>query len=125
MVDYLALLGDTSDNVKGVYGIGEKKALMLVYQYHTIENIYEHLAYIDPKIAKILADGRLSAFASKQLVQLAQVDTSELPLEKFRFTLDYNKYIDVLCNQHGFSSLYKALMAMKKEETMPQQLGLF
>jgi DNA polymerase-1 len=100
MVDYLALLGDQADNVKGVYGIGEKKALMLVYQYQTIENIYEHLSYIDPNVAKILADDREGAFASKQLVQLVNIDLSEFPLEKFTFTLDYDKYIDVLCNQH-------------------------
>ncbi|MDR2415590.1 MAG: hypothetical protein LBD75_03100 [Candidatus Peribacteria bacterium] len=100
MVDYLALLGDKADNVKGVYGIGEKKALMLVYQYHTIENIYEHLAYIDPTIAKILADDREGAFLSKQLVQLVNVDLSAFPLEKFTFTLEYDKYVDVLCNQH-------------------------
>jgi DNA polymerase-1 len=100
MVDYLALLGDQADNVKGVYGIGEKKALMLVYQYHTVENIYEHLAYIDPPVAKILADDKESAFTSKQLVQLATVDLSDIQLEAFTFSLEYDKYIDVLCNQH-------------------------
>jgi hypothetical protein len=46
-------------------------------------------------------------------------------LDTFKFTLDYDKYEDVLCNQHWFVSLRKALTAMKREESMPQQLGLF
>jgi DNA polymerase-1 len=100
MVDYLALIGDQADNVKGVYGIGEKKAMTLIYQYQTIENIYAHLDYIEPYLAKILEKDKKSAFASKQLIQLAKVDLSGVSLDTFKFTLDYDKYEDVLCNQH-------------------------
>ncbi|MDR2191039.1 MAG: hypothetical protein LBP53_07975 [Candidatus Peribacteria bacterium] len=124
-VDYLALLGDQADNIKGVYGIGEKKAMTLIYQYHTIENIYQHLDFIDPIITKALSDGKESAFASKKLVQLAQIDLSHLALDTLKFTLDYPYYEEVLCNQYGFVSLRKTLAEMKRAETMPQQLGLF
>ena len=124
-MDYLALLGDAADNIKGVHGIGEKKALSLVQQFQTIERMYEHLEEIEPSVANILAAHREAAFASKKLIQLAQVDVSHIPLESLQFRLDYDKYLDVLCHQHGFASLHKILTEMQKEAAKPQQLGLF
>jgi DNA polymerase-1 len=100
IVDYLALLGDQADNVKGVLGIGEKKALRLIAQYHTLENLYQHLEEIDTSEAKFLAKDKETAFASKQLIQLAAVDLSSVQLDALKFTLDYEKFEDILCNQH-------------------------
>jgi DNA polymerase-1 len=83
-----------------VVGIGHQKASMLIYQYHTIENMYEHLDYIDPSIARLLSEGKEGAFASKKLIQLAQVDISTVPLETLTFQIDYEKYSTVLCEQY-------------------------
>jgi 5'-3' exonuclease len=96
-----------------------------VYQYHTIENMYENIAYIDPTIAKILIAGKEDAFASKKLIQLAQVDISSVKLEHLEFKMDYEKYASVICDQHGFSSFRKLLNELQKEETMPKQVSLF
>jgi DNA polymerase-1 len=99
-VDYLALLGDQADNIKGVHGIGAQKAQTLVYQYQTIENMYDHLDFIDPSVAKILAENKESAFNSKSLIQLAQVDLSGVSLENLKFHLNYEEYQEILCGQH-------------------------
>lgn len=124
-MDYLALLGDAADNIKGVAGIGQKKALSLVQQYQTIENMYTRLDEMESSVAKILSEQKNEAFASKKLIQLANVDVSHISLESLKFDVDYDKFLDILCGQYGFSSLHKVLIEMKKENEKPQQLGLF
>ncbi len=71
LIDFKALKGDTSDNVPGVKGIGEKTAQQLLEQYGTVENIYKHLDKIEPARAKAaLEANRDMAFLSKDLVTI-------------------------------------------------------
>ncbi|HHI79586.1 MAG TPA: DNA polymerase I [Planctomycetes bacterium] len=71
MVDLLALMGDSSDNVPGVPGVGAKTAARLLKQYGTLENLYEHLDEITkPKLRANLEENRDKAFLSKQLVTI-------------------------------------------------------
>ena len=71
LIDFKALKGDTSDNVPGVKGIGEKGATQLLQQYGSVENIYEHLAEVTPARAKsALEANREMAFLSKDLVTI-------------------------------------------------------
>ena len=71
LIDYKALKGDTSDNIPGVKGIGEKTATQLIQKYDTVENIYEHLAEVTPTRAKsALEANRNMAFLSKDLVTI-------------------------------------------------------
>lgn len=71
VIDVLALIGDTSDNVPGVKGVGEKTAIPLVQQYTTLENIYEHIEEITKaSLKQKLIDNREMAFLSKQLVTI-------------------------------------------------------
>ncbi len=71
VVDILGLIGDTSDNVPGVKGIGEKTAVPLIQQYGSIENLYEHLEELSSKsVRQKLADNRDMAFLSKELVTI-------------------------------------------------------
>lgn len=71
IVDFLALTGDSSDNVPGVPGVGEKTALKLLAGYKDIDGIYKHLEEITPEsLRKKLAAGRESALVSRELVTL-------------------------------------------------------
>lgn len=70
VVDYQALVGDSSDNVKGVPGVGPKTASKLISQYGTLEGIYEHLDEIKGKLRENLENGRESAIQSRELVRL-------------------------------------------------------
>lgn len=71
LIDFKALKGDSSDNVPGVKGIGEKGATQLLQQYGSVENIYEHLADVTPARAKsALEANREMAFLSKDLVTI-------------------------------------------------------
>ncbi len=70
-IDYLALVGDQSDNVPGVKGIGPKGAITLLQQFPDLEQIYANIDQIHPKGMQIkLAEGRDSAFLSRQLVTI-------------------------------------------------------
>ena len=71
VIDYLALLGDSSDNVPGVKGIGEKTAQELVNSYGTVENILEHVGEITKKRPReALLEQRDMALLSKELVTI-------------------------------------------------------
>lgn len=68
MADYLALVGDTADNIPGVEGIGEKTAKDLIINFGSLEKIYEHLEDLTPGKQAKLAAGRERAFMSRELI---------------------------------------------------------
>ncbi|MFZ4617697.1 MAG: DNA polymerase I [Rectinemataceae bacterium] len=71
ILDYLTLTGDSSDNIPGVRGIGDKTAVKLLSQFATIDTIYEHLSEVEPAtLRKKLEDGRGMAQLSRKLVTL-------------------------------------------------------
>ncbi|MFA5447676.1 MAG: DNA polymerase I [Sphaerochaeta sp.] len=70
MVDYLAILGDSSDNVPGVKGIGQKGAAKLLGEYEDLDAIYANLSSLAPGMRKKLEEGKESAYLSKRLVTL-------------------------------------------------------
>ena len=125
IVDYLALLWDSADNIKWVTWIWEKKAQSLIQHYGTIENIYDHLNELDVSECKILEGQKEDAYFSKKMIQLAYFDLGETKLDDFKFNFDGSKYIDIICNQNGIKWLEKPLTEMKKDFEKPQQLGLF
>ncbi len=76
--DYLALVGDSSDNVPGVAGVGAKTAAKLLQEYETLQVIYERLEHIkSDSWRRKLEEGRDRAFLSRTLVELA----SDVPIE--------------------------------------------
>ncbi len=70
MGDYLSLVGDESDNIPGVKGIGEKSATELLQKYGTVQNIYAHLDELPSRQANLLKNGIDSMKMSKELVTL-------------------------------------------------------
>ncbi|MEN2992168.1 MAG: DNA polymerase I [Bacteroidia bacterium] len=75
--DFLALVGDESDNLPGVRGIGEKTACQLLQTYHSLEGIYQHLAELPKSIAEKLEQARAQAWATYSLARL--VPPAEIP----------------------------------------------
>ena len=80
IIDYKALRGDTSDNIPGIRGIGEKTALSLIHDYSNIEYIYENLDSLplSQGVKTKLANGKEKAFESKWLATISK----EAPVEK-------------------------------------------
>ena len=85
MIDYLALVGDSSDDIPGVAGIGPKGATPLIQKFKTVEGIYNNIEKIEKEgIKQKLIDGKENAFLSKELATIH----TEVPLE-----FDFNKAI--------------------------------
>lgn len=70
IVDLKALMGDSSDNIPGVPGVGEKMAKKLLAQYGDFENIYEHVEEVKGALKKKLIDGKELGFLSKDLATI-------------------------------------------------------
>ena len=70
VLDYLALTGDSADNIPGVKGIGPKTAVSLLEKYETLDNIYAHLDELTAGQKKKLEENRENAYMSKRLVVL-------------------------------------------------------
>jgi DNA polymerase-1 len=72
ILDYLSLTGDASDNVPGVPGIGDKTALKLLSEFHSLDELYARIAEVKPEGAKKkLEEGKESAYLSYKLITLA------------------------------------------------------
>lgn len=70
IIDLKGLMGDASDNIPGVKGVGEKTALKLLHQYQSVEGVYEHIDEIKGKMKEKLENGKESAFLSKELATI-------------------------------------------------------
>ncbi|MEL7627118.1 MAG: DNA polymerase I [Anaerolineaceae bacterium] len=70
IVDYKALVGDVSDNIPGVRGVGDKTAIDLLKTYDTLDNIYAHLDDIKGRANKPLREGREAAYLSQDLARI-------------------------------------------------------
>ncbi len=83
--DYLALIGDASDNIPGVRGIGPKTAVKLLGQFGSLEAIYEHIDEVKPeRVKKLLLEGKENAFLSKKLATLRDDIFDSCELERFK-----------------------------------------
>ena len=86
-IDVKALMGDPSDNIPGVKGVGEKTAMSLIEKHHSIEYIYENIDDIGLKGAMLqkMKDGRKMAFMSKELATINRNTPIEFNAEKCVF----------------------------------------
>lgn len=95
IIDYKALCGDNSDNIKGVPGIGPKQACELLEKYQNLENIYAHLEELSPGQRKKLEIGRDSAIRSKRLVTIRLDTPIKFNLEDYHtHRIDFDKVKD-------------------------------
>lgn len=107
IVDLKALMGDQSDNIPGVKGVGEKTALELIKTYTTVENLYAHIDEVKGKLAEKLVSSSQSATLSKTL---ATIDTNvEIPFDISSCVYDYpfSTAAKELFIKLGFTSLLK------------------
>ena len=99
IIDLKSLMGDSSDNIKGVKGIGEKTALKLLQEYKTLNGIYENIDKISGKTKEKLIDGKNDAYISYELATIV----TNVPIE---ISIDDIKYMG---NQAGLNDLYEEL----------------
>ncbi|HSM23415.1 MAG TPA: DNA polymerase I [Anaerolineaceae bacterium] len=128
VIELKALMGDSSDNIPGVPGIGEKSALNLLGTFNSIEEIYDHLEDVPQKFRTKLEKGKELAFTSKDLARIRTDIDIILDLEKASTAhLDF-KAVEKIFKELEFRMLMGRLrdLEAKKTEFGPsQQLSLF
>ncbi len=110
MIDYQALVGDSSDNIPGVPGIGAKTAAELIKQYNSLDNIIENIDNITSKRAKnALLEHKDKAYLSRQLVTLTPEAPIDHDLEAFKLALPESDKLSNFLNKYQFRSLITKL----------------
>ncbi|MEI6039892.1 MAG: 5'-3' exonuclease H3TH domain-containing protein [Candidatus Berkelbacteria bacterium] len=104
-VDFKALKGDTSDNIPGVPGIGEKTAAKLIQEYNNLENIYENIEKIKGKLQTLLIENKEQAFLSRKLSQIVSNAPIEFELKTSRIHDFDQAKVEKLFLDLGFKSL--------------------
>ncbi len=109
MIDLKALMGDSSDNIPGVKGIGEKTAISLLEKYNTIDNLYAHIDEIKGKTKEKLENDKDNCYMSLDLATIYRDVPIDTDLEKLEYTgYDYDKYIELL-EELEFHSILKKI----------------
>jgi DNA polymerase I len=119
--DYAALRGDTSDNLPGVPGIGEKTAAKLVSTYGNLEGIYEHLDELPPKQRQNLGEAQNRVYLNREMSRLradVEIDFSAADLRQRSWD---REQVRVLFDQLEFRTLLPRLFeAVGEEATEPE-----
>lgn len=121
-IDVKGLMGDASDNIKGVPGIGEKTAIKLIKQYHSIENLYEHIDEItQKKLKENLITYKDQALESKMLATIVCDVPLEYTWDEFYLDLTLSEEAEEVFKQLDFKKLIARLpriSATKEVETI-------
>lgn len=131
VVDYKALVGDTSDNYPGVPGIGEKTALALLQQFPTLDEIYAHLDAVPPRFRAKLEAGRDLAYLSRELATIKTDLKLTLDLEQARTDHINFEAVETLFKELEFRSLLTRIQKFTGRQPTAgspspiQQLSLF
>lgn len=129
--DYKGLSGDTSDNIIGIKGIGDKTATELIKRYGTIEQIYEVLKHdrqtlldagFKERVVKLIEEGEEDALFSKTLATIRRDATSVYvePQKMWKDILDVTKYQE-MCDLYEFRSLRNRLHVIKGEDIVKEE----
>lgn len=125
MVDYLALIGDSSDDIPGVAGIGPKSAVPLIQRYGTIENIYKHLDEIEKAgIKKKLEASKENAFLSKELATIFCDVPINFDFIKAKFTHPDFENVKKIFFDLEFKTLYSKLIKYYQNNSAKEELSV-
>jgi DNA polymerase I len=122
-IDYLAIVGDSSDNVPGVKGIGPKGAIKLLEEFTTLENLYQNIDKIEGKVKEKLVENKENAFLSKTLVTIKTDCLTNVQLSDLTYTMHITPELEAWLDELNFKTFKKtiadlaALPAYTEEET--------
>lgn len=123
MIDLKGLMGDASDNIPGVKGIGEKTALKLLQEYDSLENVYNNIDNIKGATKQKLIDGKESAFMSKDIATIYNEVPVTYSLEELKYDgPDVNGLREMYSDLEFYSFLKDFKEKEKKEEKLEYKI---
>lgn len=112
--DYLAIVGDSSDNVPGVKGVGPKGAIKLLHDFNSIENLYQNIDKIDGKLKDKLVENKDNAFLSKVLVTIKTDVPVDMMLDDLGYTLHSTPELEAWLDELNFKTFKKTILDLSE-----------
>lgn len=110
VADYKGLRGDPSDNIPGVYGIGEVTATNLIKEFGTVEEIYKNIEKVKPdSLKEKLLNNYEMALTSKKLAQIILDVPFQLDIEECKFSTFNRGNLETVLKKYNFKSLLRRL----------------
>ncbi|WP_313165724.1 DNA polymerase I [Sedimentibacter sp.] len=124
-IDLKALMGDQSDNIPGVSGVGEKTALKLIQEYNNLDNLYENIDNIKGKLKEKLENDKMQAYMSQTLATIITDIPIDFNLDEYKvMEPDYKKLSD-LYDELEFRTFKKRIAEEKVQSATETQMSLF
>lgn len=125
MIEVKGLMGDKSDNIPGIPGIGEKKALSYIQDYGSIEGLYEHIDEVKgPKTQQVIRDNQTVAFLSRKLGEIFLHVPMETDISNYRLGEEDEPEVIRWFERLGFSSFVKKRTDQREtKEFEPAQIA--
>lgn len=121
MRDLKGLMGDKADNIPGIPGVGEKTALKLLKEYHTVENLSEHLDELKGKMGEKIKDNIDQGILSKRIATIIKDVPLEVDLEDYRYNgHDYQELAEFY-RRYSMNSLLKRMSINKEDDNQSQK----
>jgi len=111
IVDYLSLTGDNVDNIPGAKGIGKVGALKLIKSFGTIDNIFNSLDKVSPKMKAVLESNKENIFLSKELIKLMSPPEFSYKLDELKIENPDYKSVYRICQELELKSFIKDIPA--------------
>lgn len=116
VIDFLAIMGDSTDNIPGIKGIGEKGAQKLIQDFDSLENIYNNLNKITGKTKDYLIQQKENAFMSKHLATIKLDVPLEIDFESYKLEPVDRDVLDGVFKELEFRTLAKSILGEDKQE---------
>lgn len=125
MIEIKALMGDASDNIPGVPGVGAKTAVKLIKDYGSLENLYEHLEEVSgKKLVERLTENRELAFTSRHLATIVRDIELDYQMDDFAVKEpEWERMVETY-RRFGFNSLISALQIPTSEAVQPSSADI-
>ena len=113
--DFKGIVGDSSDNLHGVKGIGLKTGVKLLLKYHTLENIYDHLEDLTPVNQKKFSESKDSAYMCKELATINTDQFDDKNTDDFKFKQPDLKTLYNMVKKYKISGLDKYFSSLDEQ----------
>lgn len=120
-VDLKALMGDQSDNIPGVSGVGEKTAIKLIKEYHSLDNLYSNIDNIAGKLKEKLENDKMQAYMSKTLAQIVTDIPVEINFDEYKYQAADNDKLINLYDELEFKNFKKRITASNISEAQADE----
>src|SRR5690606_15315898 len=123
IIELKALMGDSSDNIPGVPGVGQKTATKLLKQYETLDNLYEHLEEVSgKKLKENLTNHKEDAYMSRELATINCESPIELSIDHLSYADYSSQNVSSLFKDLGFQSLLNRIGAEETVEEIQEEM---